>query len=60
MKQSTKGDRKSPLYTSPRRELEKREALIAAAQASGDPMNRGRDSDGAYRIKNRKDADDNG
>lgn len=53
----TKKGAKSPLYTSKRRELEKREALIEYAQASGDVTNHGRDTDGAFRIKNRLDTD---
>ena len=56
---SAKGDKKSPLYTSKRRELEKREALIEAARRSGNPTNHGRDLDGAYRIKNRLDTQTN-
>ena len=36
---------RSPLYTSERRELEKRQVLVEL----------GRDADGAYRVKNRKD-----
>ena len=51
----TRKGAKSPLYTSKRRELEKREALVAHAQRSGEVTNHGRDRDGAYRIKNRLD-----
>lgn len=50
MPSDRKPDRKSPLYTSKRRELEKREVL----------SEKGTDLDGAARIKNRKDAQTNG
>ena len=48
MKSTQKGasNRRSPLFTSKRRELEKLEVVA----------DKGRDLDGAYRSKNRKDA----
>ena len=39
-------DKRSPLFTSKRRELEKREVIAE----------KGKDLDGALRVKNRKDA----